>query len=838
MSTVASGALSPAPGRDPVEGPRLQITAVSKAFGAVRALSDVALECRAGEVHGLIGENGAGKSTLMAVAAGALVPDAGEVLIDGEPVAGDPARARQLGLAIVHQEPSLMPDLTVAENMLLSLEPTHRPSTSRIDSWASGLLREWNEENRIRPGARVTALNAEERFTVEIVKALAREPKVLVLDEPTEHLSTEDVERLFERIRRLASRGVAVIYISHRIREVQRISERVSVLRDGRSQGTFLTTELTEGRIIELIAGRTLSATFPDKPQRLDGEDRLVVRAGNGNGFHDVDLNVRRGEILGLAGIEGNGQRAFARSLAGLNGDRLPVELDGERVRVRSSAAAARAGIAYLSGERALEGVYADLTVRENFGLRNLAATSTLGFVASRKEVDAARTAVERFSVKADDISTPIGSLSGGNQQKVALASAMSTSPRVLIADEPTQGVDVGAKADIYQHLRAIADSGNSVVVLSSDNLELAGLCDRVAVFSRGQIAAEVTGDDVTERAITTAMLTATASRERASRLSPIRRLLDNTYLPVMVIAVAMVGLGALAAQNSPFYLTGRNLTGMLTMVAVLGLAAFAQQLVILTGGIDLSVGPLMSLTLVIGSFYLVDGMPPAWQLVGWVAIFAACIATGVANWLLVDVLKAHPMVATLATYMGILAVAQLMRPTPGGLISTAITDPLSTAVGFVPVALIAVVSLALVLEMALFRSILGITLRGVGSRADAARMIGIRPKRVRLMAYVACSVLAGCGGVLLMAQAGSGDAGAGTSYTLTSVAAVVLGGASIFGGRGSFIAALMGAFMLTQVSSVTTFLELNDAWQYFLLGGLTLVAVAAYSFGRSGDSA
>ncbi|MEY2873182.1 MAG: hypothetical protein RLZZ373_553, partial [Pseudomonadota bacterium] len=314
----------------------LRISGVSKSFPGVQALKAVTFDVVAGEVHGLVGENGAGKSTLMGVASGALVPNAGSVLIQGVQTSGDPQAARDLGLAIVRQEPALMPDLTVAENLYLGVSASRRPPMSEVNVWAKSCLQTWNPHTTVSPTDRVDTLVPESRFIVEIVKALANQPAVLVLDEPTEHLAAEDVERLFVQIRTVTARGACVVYISHRIREVQRVAHRLTVLRDGESQGTRDARALSEDRIVELIVGSSLNRGFPPKTGRF-GDEVLRVKGLSGAGFSNINLSVRAGEILGLAGISDNGQREFMRSLAGLQPSSGQTLLRGAPVRLSSS---------------------------------------------------------------------------------------------------------------------------------------------------------------------------------------------------------------------------------------------------------------------------------------------------------------------------------------------------------------------------------------------------------------------------------------------------------------------------------------------------------------------
>jgi ribose transport system ATP-binding protein len=811
----------------------LQISGATKSFPGVRALEDVTFDVLAGEVHGLVGENGAGKSTLMAVASGAMTPDSGTVMIDGTATVGAPQTARALGLAIVRQEPALMPDLTVAENLFLGVPANLRPSVFSLTRWADDLLRTWNKDVSVRASDRVDTLNPEQRFIVEIVKALANEPKVLVLDEPTEHLPAEDVGRLFTYVRQVTSRGACVVYISHRIREVQQIADRLTVLRDGRSQGTFDTLALNEDQIVELIVGVSLDREFPAKLNKVAGE-ALRVENLSGPGFANVNLTVQRGEIFGLAGISDNGQHEFMRALAGLNRSRGVVKVNNRDAWINSSKNAIRNGIAYLPGDRHREGIFADLSVRENFSIRSTYSDVVGGIVDPRRETRRVEAAIDAFAVKTPAISVPIASLSGGNQQKVVLSSVLATQPSVLLVDEPTQGVDVGARMEIYRSLREIAEKGVAIIALSSDASEIAGLCDRVAIFSRGQVAHVISGDQVSENAILSSALKSTLVRDKSGRaVHGFWKWAAGNAAPLAMLTLAIALMGVVAAGYNPFYLSTRNISGMMVLAATLALVAYGQQLLILVGGIDLSVGPVMGLAQVVGSFFLLSEASAGQQAIGWAAMLAACCAVGILNWLLVEPLKLHPMVATLATFMGVQAVSLSLRPTPDGTIDANLLELLGAKIGFVPLSFLCAVSLGALLEYLLYRHRLGFVIRGLGSRAEAARVAGVAPARVRLLAYVGCSLLAFVAAITMVAQVGIGDPRAGLGYTLTSIASVVIGGGSLFGGRGSFIGALLGAIFITQVNTVTNFLGLDEAWQSYLLGGMIVVAVALFSKSR-----
>ncbi|NQD42224.1 ATP-binding cassette domain-containing protein, partial [Glutamicibacter halophytocola] len=639
-------------------GLALKASSITKTYPGVIALQDVELEAYAGEVLGVVGENGAGKSTLMGVVSGAVQPDSGRVEIAGEELAPfQPDTARGFGLAMVRQEPALLPDLTVAENLHLGMPQKLQPALNKLGTWAEEILSMWDPKFKLDSSLRVEQLLPEQRFIVEICRAIASKPKVLVLDEPTEHLAATDVQILFAHIRRLVEHGSAVIYISHRISEVKEISHRISVLRNGQSKGTHMASELSASDIVDLIVGRVLEATFPPKPGRVESEAVKFSASGfRGPQFEGIQLHAAPGEIIGLAGIDGNGQREFLRALAGIGKSSGEVHVDGRAVTLRSSASAAASGIAYVAQDRHREGVFAGLGIRENVAARILPHFAVGGFMSARSENGVIRQVAEKFSVKAPHLEADIASLSGGNQQKAVLAGAFAANPEVLLLDEPTQGVDVGARSEIYALIRArAAETGMAVIVLSADAKELEGLCDRVLVFSRGHVVNELVGSDVREQAITDTALKATSVREKINRDEHrVGAWLAGDTAPVLLVGAALIALGIFAQILNPLFLSERSIFTLLMMSTTLIFAALAQNLVLLVGGIDLSVGPYMGLAVVVLSFFLVDGTSGGLQLVGWVLLLAMPVALGLANWMLSDIGGIHPMIATLVTYMAL----------------------------------------------------------------------------------------------------------------------------------------------------------------------------------------
>ncbi|MDL9980051.1 ATP-binding cassette domain-containing protein [Microbacterium sp. ASV49] len=835
MTNLDVGAPAPVIASDPPIENLLALSGITKTFPGVRALADVDLQVRSGEIHALVGENGAGKSTLMAVASGALAPDAGVVRINGVDLgSANPEEARRLGLAIVRQDPALLPDLTVAENMAVGVGYRRVGGLGRAVRWAQGQLDPW--QMGIDARSRVADLSVEQRFIVEIAKALALNPRVLILDEPTEHLSLEEVQKLFARVRQVVSDGAAVVYISHRIPEVKQISDRITVLRDGKVRGTFLADDVDEAQIIERAIGRKLEAVFPAKGSIDETTaNRLDVQGLRSEHFHDVSFAVRSGEIVGLAGVQGNGQSALIRALAGQALATGTVTVDGIAVR-RGSTAAARAGIVYVPADRHREGVFLPLSVAENISAATLPDASTGGFVREKRILSRARDLIDALAIKAPSPRTTVQSLSGGNQQKVVLARTVLARPRVLLAEEPTQGVDAGARVDIYRILRDSADAGAAVVVLSSDSVELEGLCDRVLIMSRGHVVRELAGDEVSEAEIGRAALTSTTMREREEhdrgRRSAWRDWLRGDHAPAAALAAAFVALGLVVAASNPSYLSAFNINNLLFMVASLLFVGAAQQVVVLGAGFDLSIGPAMGFLVVLASFWITDG-GNLYVGLGLMLVGALCIGT--VNGLLVSRLGVSPVVATLAMFMALQGLYLLLRSTPGGVIFPAVADMIQARVGIIPVVTIIAVVVLLALEVALRRTRWGVELRAVGSKADASERLGLRVRWVRLLSYVLASLLMLPAAVVLMAQIGIGDGRPSVSYTLSSVTVVVLAGTSIFGGRGSFIAVIAAAFLVQQILNVSPFLGLSQAWSYWLPGLVTLGAASLYALMRGG---
>jgi len=489
-ATLASD--SPEPGV-----PLLEMRGITKSFFGVPVLDAVDLDIVPGEVHAVVGENGAGKSTLMKILVGAYQPDAGSILLGGEDVRfSHPRQAHERGVSIIYQEFNLLPERTVAQNIFLGREPARGPFVDNrsMEGATARLLAELGVEGTISPSSLVRDLSVGQQQTVEIAKALSFEARILVMDEPTAALSPHEVDALFERVRLLQQRGLAVVYISHRLKEIFELSRRITVLKDGRRVDTVGTDSVRPGELVRMMVGRELAHYFPPRAAAGElGDVRLQIRGGAVGKLHDIDLEVRAGEIVGLAGLAGAGRTEVARALFGVEPFTAGVvELNGKPVRIRSPRQAIRAGIGFLTEDRKLEGLVLPQSVRDNalLALRSLGQARMNGRPA--REAHSVLDLARRVELRAASLEQEVRYLSGGNQQKVVLAKWLATRAQILIFDEPTRGIDVGAKAGIHELMRDLARAGAAILMISSELPEVIGMSDRILVMRDGTIAGEL----------------------------------------------------------------------------------------------------------------------------------------------------------------------------------------------------------------------------------------------------------------------------------------------------------------------------------------------------------
>jgi ABC-type sugar transport system ATPase subunit len=512
-SHASAGAGAPAPGSAGAQAPVVEVLGVSKRFGAVQALTDVSLAFRPGEIHGLVGENGAGKSTLTKIIAGAQPPDAGEIRVNGEPASfGAPAEALRAGIVVIYQELSLIPELSVAANVFLGHELRKR---GMLDG--RGMRRRTNELLRTL-GAHFDAsrlageLSVADQQVAEIARALNHRSQLIVMDEPTAALPAEAHDHLFGVVRALRERGTTVVYISHELSEVFDLSDRITVMKDGRRVATTATTATNRDEVIRAMVGRPLGELFP--PRRAS-RPATAAPALEVEGltlpqhFAEVSLRIERGEVLGLAGLVGSGRSSLARAIfgspPGVGGPRAvrgTLKVHGAPVRVRGVHDAIRAGIGYVPEERKTDGLALELSLAENIALPQLHELAHRGITARSAEARAAEEQVRALGIRTPSVNAPSGALSGGNQQKIVLGKWLARGCDVLLLDEPTRGIDVGAKVEVYRLLRKLTEEGMAILLISSDMPEILGLSDRIAVMRRGRLVGTFDDANVSEEKV------------------------------------------------------------------------------------------------------------------------------------------------------------------------------------------------------------------------------------------------------------------------------------------------------------------------------------------------
>ncbi len=842
--------------------PLLRMVGISKHYGGVRALEEARLECAAGRIHAVLGENGAGKSTLIKVMAGVVKPDSGAMELENRPVKfRNPAAAMKAGIACIFQELSLIPDLTVADNIAITSPPTRlglidRRSQRRLaeDALARAGARD------IHPLSRVKNLPLSRRQMVEIAKALARNPKILILDEATSALTAADVERVFMVLKQLRSEGLAIVYISHRMHEISQLADDCTVFRNGRYVATFKAGTKSDDEIVEMMIGREYKSVFPAKPNKpADRPAALTVKnlAWTGR-LKGIDLSVRPGEVVGLGGLDGQGQHelllALFGVLVGVSGDIL---IGGRRVTIKSPRAAKSrdVGMALIPEDRKTEGLMLPMSVRDNLSFAAIEQFSRFGVIDLAVEKAAIDQIIQLLQIRCDGIDSPVGDLSGGNQQKVVIGKWLMTKPRIILLNDPTRGVDVGTKQDFYHRVRWLADEGAAILFYSTDYDELVGCCDRVLVLYDGAVVRMLEGAAITERDLVASALNLPASAMRktappeirsASAQSSALRSEAAAELPAkrawkkdlsffisahrgILFAVAIfVAMFTLYVSKSPAGFSAKVINTAANKGTLLALVAMAQTIPVLTAGLDLSVGMVFVLANCIASNILIGS--PLQTTFGVLTVLVVGSLCGSINGAIVVYGRLQPIIATLATGAIYYGLALWLRPAPGGDVNTDFADAMvGLSAGNIPATVILLLVVVFFIWVPYRRSVLGRAAYAIGSSEQAAYMSGIPIARAKFLAYLLAGLFSSIAGLLLTCITYSGEANSllGGSYTLNSLASVVVGGTSLFGGSGGAIGSIFGAFVLRTIGDLLLVFDLDPLWQPLFLGVVLLVAVS-----------
>jgi ribose transport system ATP-binding protein len=831
--------------------PLVEARGVTMDFPGVRALDGVDFDVRPGEVHALIGENGAGKSTLIKILSGEIAGYEGEVRIDGARRRLErPREAIEAGIAVIPQELQLVSSLSVAENIFLGRSRKLLPG--------AGAVLETLGETHIQPAGWVAHLEAGQRQLVAIARALSLDARLIIMDEPTTSLSAPEAERLERLVERLSARGVSIVYISHKLDEVERLADRITVLRDGKRIVTRDAGGVDEAEMVRLWVGRQidrgeLAPVAADAPEVLRVDDLSVDdpdRPG-GRRVSNVSFSLRRGEILGLAGLIGAGRTDLLLALTGAQErpvtGRVRIAGADSTDRARHPADAKAAGLVLLPEERKSQAIFPDLSVAENVVLPSQERAAKAGWIDRGKSRDAAGRLMADTGVRAASPEVPIATLSGGNQQKAILARCLFASPSVLLLDEPTRGIDLAAKADVYALLRRLAGEGFGIVLCSSEMSEILTQCHRVLVFREGRVTAELPHAEASEERILAAAAgtsAATNTRPQTSGGPPgdsppppgargRRRLRLGRFTGLFGLAAVLL-LSILFSPvrgGRPVFLDIGNLTDILRQVAEKGILAVGMTAVVISGGIDLSVGSVLALAATLTAWCLMKaGLGLGATILVVLAVGALC---GAVNGLVVAKWRLQPFIATLATMSAARGVARYVS---GGMAiplgfgeggaPESVQRLAGTLLPYVPAP--AVLFLLTVVGMHLFLSKTsgGRYLYAIGDNETAARISGIRVAWHKAGVYVIASVLAALAGIVHCAQLEQGNPNDGVAYELDAIAAVVIGGTSLSGGIGSVGGTLVGVLIIGVINNIMGLNNVDANLQLILKGVIILGAV------------
>lgn len=793
----------------------IEVRGLTKRFGGVLALDGLDLDFALGEIHAICGENGAGKSTLNRLLAGILRPDAGEIVLAGRRLRGGSVReAEAAGVAIVHQEGSAFATLNTGENHGLLHEPT-RFGGLWLDRAAMGnrALKALDRlGERWGPTVPLERLSAARRQVAGIARALDRNARLLILDEPTAALSSRETEALFAALKSAREEGVAIVYVSHRLEEVFAISDRVSVLRDGRLVSTRRTPETDRETLIRDMVGREVS--YVRRPPATIGEAVLEVRGLQRQGvFQDISLTVRSGEVVALSGLVGAGRSEVAQAIFGLQ----PAD-SGEVV--------VRGKVALVPEDRAHQGLHLPLSIRENL---TLAKASRL-WRRPREEAKDSSDMFGRLGIRAGHDQLPVMALSGGNQQKVLLGKWLLTSPDVLILDEPTRGVDVSAKAQIHDEIATLAQEGKAILLVSSEIEEVRALADRALILRQGRIVAEIGREEMEPGRLLEPAL------PRDAEVAETRR--PSCTLPreagLALLLLCLLGAGALA---SPAFLSTENVRDMLVKVAPAMIVGAAMTLVMVAREIDISVGSLMGLC---AAALGIAASPDRLGLPVPVAV-ALCLGVGASVGALNGLLVGYAGVPSIMVTLGMLTIlrgaterlmgGEWIERLPGGV------RAFGTGHLFgVPYSVLAALLILVVVAWVARRTAFGLRLTALGTDPTAATVRGVNVRRARLVVFTLTGLAAGVAALFSATQLQVIESGFGQGFELAVIAACVVGGASPRGGRGGVVGTALAATILGIVGTVLIFLKLGPSavyWERAIQGGVILLAVLADHFAR-----
>ncbi|EFO90446.1 hypothetical protein CRE_26900 [Caenorhabditis remanei] len=793
----------------------LQMKHITKRFPGVLALNDVQFSLRRGEVHALLGENGAGKSTLMKILSGVYQPDEGEIIFEDKPVSfSDPLSAQNVGITIIHQEFNLFPELTVEENIFIGREFCKK-NRWRLDEKQQRqatieILQKLNLA--IKPDTLVADLTVAQQQMVEIAKAISVNARILIMDEPTAALTETEIESLFRVTRLLKEQGTGIVYISHRLEELALIADRATVMRDGQYISTVDYECVKISDLIAMMVGRDLGNIYP---RREALQQRIPVLEVNGltrkGVLNDINFTLYRGEILGFAGLMGAGRTELARAIFGADSiDSGTLKLNGKETVIKDISDAIQQGISYLTEDRKKEGLALNLSVERNIMLGNYPEYSDrFGNVDSRRCQQTSEEQVKALRIKTPNLEQAALNLSGGNQQKIIIARWVCKDTDILIFDEPTRGIDVGAKLEIYELMNRLVAKGKSIIMISSELPEVLGMCDRILVMRSGRITGELSAKEATQEKIMQYKIK--INKELLMRLAPLFSLI------ILVLFFSF---------SSPFFFNTENIMTIALQTSVIGIMAIGVTFVIITAGIDLSLGSVVAFSGVAVGICATLGLPLPVCIIAGVLAGGMC---GYVNGLLVTKMTIPPFIATLGLMMSVRGINMVM--TDGRAIYFADYPMFKTLAqgrlfDVLPYPVFYLVIVALVGAYILKKTVIGRYVYAVGSNEVAAHLSGIKVQRVKIFVYAFCGLLTGIAGVILASRLNSGQPTVGVGYELEAIAAVVIGGTSLMGGIGTIGGTIIGAFIMSVLKNGLNLMGVSQFWQMVAMGVVVVAAV------------
>lgn len=843
--------------------PILRTIELSKSFAGNVVLERVGFDVYPGEIHALMGENGAGKSTWINLVTGVHHPDAGTIEFDGAVYTGlSPHQAEAIGIATVHQELSLIPHLTVAENIFLGRLPTTRLGQvdyPLIEAESARIFAELGIV--IDPQALAGELPLAEQQLVEFAKALVAEPKLLILDEATSALDKAQVDLFFASLRTLRDRGVAVVFVSHRLEETFAITDRITVLKNGEYVTTVPTAGTSTDQLVKFMVGREITDIFPPKPP-IDAllAEPVVLSVRNlssGHRFQHVDFDLHRGEILGLGGLQGQGQRELLAALFGLHRVEGEVMLNGQPAPAHGPRAAIAQRYAFVPEDRKTEGLVLQLPVSDNLALPNLNAVSRYGLIDRGRERRLIDSLVAKLQIRLRSSKQKVLRLSGGNQQKVAIAKWLPREPEILLLSEPTRGIDVGTKQEIHRLMRELTAAGASILLITSDTIELLGLSDRVLVMYEHQPVVTLSGDEVTEenvvhasvvggektaaeggvgpaaRGVAEPVETTETTQERS--LNPLAQLgvfrkLSRAWqdvLPIYAVTAVFIAIYLYMNRDTFDIDTINNLSAWLFP---LFLASMSQSVIMITGGIDLSTGNMMSLFTCLLATQMYDN--PLSMVKAVTLVLAGGALIGLFTGAIISYIKLPAIIVTLATSFIWAGAALWVLPSAGGHLPRSFSSRFIGQIGgIVPVSLLVLILALLLWRYGVKRTPLGVGIYAIGDYERGAFFSGLPVRRLRIAAYIVSGLMAALAGIGLSAYAGSGDPLIGGTYTLAAIAAAVLGGVSFLGGQGHLRGTIAGVLSLGLVTQILFISGFSVAYQRVIYGLVLIVAIGVKTF-------